>query len=247
MHNYATQKILQQLDALILFRRKIKSGVTVYQSGSRFKALYMVKSGLVKTETILEDGRIQITGFYMSGEIVGFDGIATDFHTCTSIALDDSEICTIPFDGMNQFSQSPAEIKHHFFKLMSREIVRNHGMMLLLGSMFTEERVAVFLLNLSERLYARGYSPLELKLRMRREEIASFLGMKIETLSRILSKFQDQGLLEVHQKIIRIIDINELKNAIDKHQAFNHKESRLLTKFDTHSSLQQAHSLRANV
>lgn len=243
----ATQTLLQQLDDLILFRKKIKHGATIYHSGSPFKALYAVKSGYVKTETLLEDGRIQVTGFYMPGEILGFDGIATGEHGCTSVALDDSEICIIAFDVENGFHQSSVALGHHFYQMMSREIVRNYTMMLLLGSMQTEERVAAFLLNLSERFFLRGYPPLELKMRMKREEIASYLGMKIETLSRVLSKFQEQGLLEVHHKNIRIVHLNGLKKAIVKHETCTSKQSQSSIHSDRPTPRHHANNPMVNV
>jgi len=216
MPKTASQNLLQKLDSLISVRKHIKFGTTIYHTGSHFHALYAVKSGFIKTETLHEDGRVQITGFYMSGEILGFDGIATDQHICTSVALEDSEICTIPLSWVERFNQGSDEISHHFYKLMGREIVRDHTIMLILGSMQTEERVAAFMLNLSQRLQARGYSPYTLTLRMKREEIGSYLGMKIETVSRILTKFQELGLLEVQQKNIRILDMNGLKKAISQ-------------------------------
>lgn len=212
----ASSGLLQKLDSLISVRKRIKAGTVIYHTGSHFHALYAVKSGFIKTETLHEDGRMQITGFYMSGEILGFDGIAIDHHICTSVALEDSEICIIPLNWVERFNHGSDELQHHFFKLMSREIVRDHTIMLLLGSMQTEERVAAFMLNLSQRFQARGFSPYTLTLRMKREEIGSYLGMKIETVSRILTKFQEQGLLEVQQKNIQILDMEGLKKAVSQ-------------------------------
>jgi len=212
----ASPNLLQKLDTLISVRKRIKSGTVLYHAGSRFHSLFAIKSGFIKTESMHEDGRMQITGFNMPGEIFGFDGIATDQYICTSTALEDSEVCIIPLNWIEHFSHETEDIQHHFYKLMSREIIRDHTMMLLLGSMHTEERLAAFMLNLSQRLRARGYSPYALTLRMKREEIGSYLGMKIETVSRILSKFQEQGLLEVQQKNIRILDMNGLRKAISQ-------------------------------
>ncbi|MDI1361782.1 helix-turn-helix domain-containing protein [Methylotenera sp.] len=212
----ASSHLLKKLDMLISVRKRVKAGSIIYHTGSQFHAIYAVKSGFIKTEILHEDGRMQITGFYMSGEILGFDGIATDHHICTSIALENSEICIIPLSWIERFNQGSDELQRHFYKLMGREIVRDHTIMLLLGSMQTEERVAAFMLNLSQRFQARGLSPYSLTLRMKREEIGSYLGMKIETVSRILTKFQEQGLLEVQQKNIRILDMNGLKRAISQ-------------------------------
>lgn len=209
--------LLKKLDELVYIRRRIKCGAILYHTGSHFHALYAVKSGFIKTENLHDDGRAQITGFYMSGEFFGFDGIATDAHICTSVALEDSEVCIIPLDRVEHFNHGLEELQHHFYKLMSREIVRDHTIMMLLGSMHSEERVAAFMLNLSQRFQLRGYSPYNLILRMKREEIGSYLGMKVETVSRIFSKFQEQGLLEVHQKNILILDMQGLKKMIGQH------------------------------
>lgn len=210
----ASQELLEKLEALIYVRKRIKTGATLYHNGSHFHAVYAVKSGFIKTENLHDDGRAQITGFYMSGEILGFDGIASESHVCTATALEDSEVCVIPLDRIEHFNSELNALKHHIYKLMSREIVRDHTIMMLLGSMHSEERVAAFLLNLSHRFYLRGYSANNLMLRMKREEIGSYLGMKIETVSRIFTKFQEQGILEVHQKNILILDINGLKKTI---------------------------------
>jgi CRP/FNR family transcriptional regulator len=139
----------------------------------------------------------------MAGELLGLDGISTDRHTCDAVALEDSQVCVIPYDQLEDLSREFTDLQHQFHKIMSREIVRDHGVMLLLGSMRAEERLAAFLLNLTQRLQARGFSASELVLRMTREEIGSYLGLKLETVSRTFSKFQDDGILEVKQRQIR--------------------------------------------
>ena len=147
----------------------------------------------------------------MAGELMGIDGIDDDCHNCDAIALEDSEVCVIPYARFEELSHKFPSLQRHFHKVMSREIVRDHGVMLLLGSMRAEERLAAFLLNLSQRFTARGFSASDFILRMTREEIGSYLGLKLETVSRSFSKFQDDGLLAVHQKHIRIADIAGLK------------------------------------
>ncbi len=207
-----------QLDQLVGARRKLKRGHHLYRAGDPFEAIYAIKMGFFKTDILLEDGRDQVTGFQMAGEILGMDGIGTDVHTCNSIALEDSEICIIPFAQLEHLSREVQALQHHFHKVMSREIVRDHGVMMLLGTMRAEERLAAFLLNLSQRFTARGYSPQEFHLRMTREEIGSYLGLKLETVSRAFSRFQDEGLISVHQKHIRILDNAGLKRLLN-HQS----------------------------
>ena len=209
---------ITQLDHLVAGRRKVKRGHHLYRAGDAFEAIYAIKMGFFKTDILLEDGRDQVTGFQMAGEILGMDGIGTDFHTCNSIALEDSEICIIPFAQLEQLSREVQALQRHFHQVMSREIVRDHGVMMLLGTMRAEERLAAFLLNLSQRFTARGYSPQEFHLRMTREEIGSYLGLKLETVSRAFSRFQDDGLISVHQKHIRILDGTGLKRLLN-HQS----------------------------
>lgn len=209
-------ELLEKLDALVYARKKVKAGTAIYHAGEKFGGLYAVKAGFVKTETLNNDGRVQVTGFYMMGEIFGFDGIANDEHACSAIALEDTVVCIIPLERIEHISQEFEQLRHHFYKLMSREIVRDHTVMMLLGSMQGEERLAAFLLNLSQRLHDRGYSPYDLVLRMKRDEIGSYLGMKVETVSRAFTKFQDQGLLNVRQKNIRIHDVPGLQKLVGR-------------------------------
>jgi len=208
---------LKNLDEIVSIRRHIESGDTFYHAGTSFQGLYAVKSGFIKILNHHPDGRLQINGFYMMGEIFGFDGIAMHEHVFTAVAIEDSEICLIPFHSIGQMGQEVERLKHHLYTLMSGEISRNYTMMMLLGSMKAEARLATFLLNLSKRYQMRGYSPMDLILRMTREEIGSFLGIKIETVSRIFSKFQAQGLLKVHLKNIEILDMQLLKTISNQH------------------------------
>jgi CRP/FNR family transcriptional regulator len=181
-------------------RRRIKRGEHLYRAGDTFDAIYAIRSGFFKTDVLLEDGRDQVTGFQMAGELLGLDGISTEHHTCNAIALEDSEICAIPSQRLESLSREIHTLQHHFHKVMSREIVRDHGVMMLLGTMRAEERLAAFLLNLSQRFTARGFSHAEFYLRMTREEIGSYLGLKLETVSRAFSRFQEEGHIAVQQK-----------------------------------------------
>jgi CRP/FNR family transcriptional regulator len=202
---------LQRLDHLVGARRSVARGQTLFRAGESFTSLYAVRTGFFKTRVGAEDGRDQVTGFQMAGELLGLDGISTDRHSCDAVALEDSQVCVIPYAQLESLSREFTELQHQFHKIMSREIVRDHGVMLLLGSMRAEQRLAAFLLNLTKRLEARGFSPRALLLRMTREEIGSYLGLKLETVSRTFSKFQDDGLLEVRQREIRILDAEGLQ------------------------------------
>jgi CRP/FNR family transcriptional regulator, anaerobic regulatory protein len=206
---------LEKLDTLVAKRRTVPRGDALFRSGDSFLSLYAVRTGFFKTCVSSEDGRDQVTGFQMAGELLGLDGISHDRHNCDAVALEDSQVCVIPFAQLEELSRDFTPLQHQFHKIMSREIVRDHGMMLLLGSMRAEERLAAFLLNLTQRLQARGFSASSLILRMTREEIGSYLGLKLETVSRTFSKFQDDGLLEVKQRHIRIVDQAGLRQLIN--------------------------------
>lgn len=210
----STEQMLK-LDSLVSTRRSVPRGDTLFRSGESFQSLYAVRTGFFKTCVASEDGRDQVTGFQMAGELLGLDGIGTERHTCDAVALEDSQVCIIPFHQLEDLSREVSDLQRQFHRIMSREIVRDHGVMLLLGSMRAEERLAAFLLNLTQRLQSRGFSASELVLRMTREEIGSYLGLKLETVSRTFSKFQDEGLLEVKQRQIRILDQQGLQTLVN--------------------------------
>ncbi len=206
---------LRRIDELVTNRRSVKRGNALFHNGERFTSLYSVRTGFFKTSLTTEDGRDQVTGFQMAGEIMGLDGIGSEQHTCDAIALEDAEVCVMPFNRIEEIAREVGALQKHVHRIMSREIVREHGVMLLLGSMRAEERLAAFLLNLLQRLQARGFSHSELILRMTREEIGSYLGMKLETVSRTFSKFADEGLIEVRQRHIRIHDAEALGRVVN--------------------------------
>ena len=206
---------LNRIDDLVAVRRKVKRGTPLFRTGERFTNLFAIRTGFFKTSVASEDGRDQVTGFQMAGEVMGLDGIVNDFHTCDAIALEDAEVCVMPFDRIEELSREVNALQRHVHKIMSREIVRENGVMLLLGSMRAEERLAAFLLNLVQRLHARGFSQNELVLRMTREEIGSYLGLKLETVSRTFSKFAEDGIVEVKQRYVRIISPDALQDIVN--------------------------------
>ena len=206
---------VERLDSLMFSRRKVKAAQTLYREGDRFQFIYAVRSGTFKSSLTLADGREQVGGFYMAGELMGLDGVANGAHASSTTALEDTEVCAIPFAHFAEVAASNPGMQHVVTRLMSREIVREHSLMVLLGSMNAEERLAAFLLNLSQRMKARGYSASEFHLRMSRAEIGSYLGMTLETVSRTFSAFQQQRLLEVDKRHIRITDLDGLTRAFE--------------------------------
>jgi CRP/FNR family transcriptional regulator len=202
---------MKKLDEVVATRRRVKQGDRLFSYGDVFTSLYAIRTGFFKTCVSTADGREQVTGFQMAGEIIGLDGIVTDHHSCNAVALEDAEVCVMPFAKVEDLSREFPLLQRHVHKIMSREIVRENSVMMLLGNMRAEERLAAFLLNLVQRLHARGFSQSELTLRMSREEIGSYLGMKLETVSRAFSKFSDEGIIEVKQRYVRILNSDALK------------------------------------
>ena len=195
-------------EGLEFTRKRVKRGESLYRAGGIYDSIFAVRSGFFKSNVVLEDGRDQVTGFHMAGEVLGMDGIGTGRHAADAIALEDSEVSIIPAKRLEE----PA-LQRQLQKVMSRELVRGQGVIMLLGTMHAEERLAAFLLNLSQRFVACGFSPSEFHLRMTRDEIGSHIGLSLETVSRLFSRFQDHGYIAVHQKHIRILDILGLKAA----------------------------------
>ena len=199
----------ERLREIVRTRIRLRRGECLLRAGARFDSLYAVRSGFFKSSVVLEDGRDQVMGFHMAGEILGMDGIGAGSHAADVVALEDSEVCVIPDESL----EDPV-VQRQLRKVMSRELVRDQGVMMLLGTMRAEERVAAFLLNLSQRFLMRGYSPIEFHLRMTREEIGSYIGLSLETVSRLFSRFQDERLIAVNQKHVRILDVAGLKAAM---------------------------------
>jgi len=205
---------IERLERLMSARRRLRRGQHLYRAGDAFDSLFAIRNGFLKTDVLGEDGRDQVTGFQMAGELLGLDGIGQGHHTCNARALEDSDVCVIPYDKLEGASREIEGLQRNLMKLLSREIVRDHGLMMLLGTMRADERLAAFLLNLSQRFMARGWSPAEFHLRMTREEIGSYLGLKLETVSRAFSRFHEDQLICVQQRHIRILDTVGLRKVL---------------------------------
>ena len=205
---------ISELEGLLGNRTKLKKGDALFHNGATFTALYAVKLGSLKTTVLSDDGREQVSGYHMPGDLLGLDGLGDDRHGCEAVALEDTEICVLPFARIEELARHVPSLQHNLHRFLSREIERDHRVMLLLGSMRAEERLAAFLLNLAQRFEARGYSRHDFHLRMSREEIGSYLGLKLETVSRLFSKFQEEGLVMVAGRSVKIIDMPILKQLV---------------------------------
>jgi CRP/FNR family transcriptional regulator, anaerobic regulatory protein len=202
---------IDRLDKIIGRRRRLVQGERLYRMDEPFRNLYAVRFGHFKTYQINAAGEAQITGFQMAGELLGMDAIGTDRHQCDAVALEDSEVCEIPFAHLEDlFAQVPALLRH-FHRIMSQEITREQNVMLLLGNMRAEQRFAVFLVNLAARYAARGYSATRFQLRMSREDIGNYLGLTIESISRLLSRFKKMGFVQVDKRDVILLEPARLK------------------------------------
>ncbi|WP_175730051.1 helix-turn-helix domain-containing protein [Burkholderia ambifaria] len=199
-----------RLDAIICSTRHVRQGDSLFRTDDPFQSIYAVRAGSFKTVMMHRDGREHVNGFQIAGETLGMDGIGTGRHCCDAIALEDSVVCIIPFVALEAACREMKSMQHFLYQMLSSEIVRESSQMLLLGTMSAEQRVAHFLLNLSSRFEARGYSASEFNLRMTREEIGCYLGMKLETVSRMFSRFHRESLVETRGKRVRIIDAQAL-------------------------------------
>ena len=209
------------LDRFIIHNLHIARDGAVCRAGCDFHSLYAVRSGFVKGTVTHDDGRERVTSLHMPGELIGMDAINTGKYMCDAVALEDSSVCAIPFGELERLTRDIPTLQQHLHRTMSREIAHDYGVMLLLGSMRAEERIAVFLVSLSKRYAARGYSATRINLRLKREDIGSYLGLKHETVSRVLSRFQEGQLIAVQGKEIAIKDLDRLKQIInydDAHQ-----------------------------
>ena len=202
---------LRALDAIATKRKQFRKGSALYRAGDPFVALHAIRLGSCKTTILAEDGREQITGYHMHGDIIGLDGIATEKYGCEAVALEDTEASALPFDRLEELARAFPPLQHLLHGLLSRGISHDQNMMLTLGSRKAEERLTGFLLNLSDRYTKRGYSSTEFVLRMTRAEIGSYLGLQLETISRLFSRLERKGLIEFQGRCVRLCDLPSLR------------------------------------
>jgi len=209
---------LTRIDTLVIHRIKIKRGSHLKRLNNGHQSLNIIRTGYFKTVLSTHDGRDQVLGFHMSGDSIGLAGELNDLHSCKVTALEDSTVCVIPFTHIESVANSANKLHSHIRHLFSVEINRENSVMLFLGSMNSQERVATFLLQLSESYGERGFSPLDLNLKMSRYDIASYLGLKHETVSRTLARFIKSKLIHLHLRELKIINLVALNSlALDKH------------------------------
>lgn len=202
---------LEELDSIIKRRRPLKRGEHLFHVGSPFQAIYAVRSGSIRTYVPTEDGHEQVTGFHLPGELLGLDAIHLQHHPCAAKALETTSLCEIPFDRLEELSTNLPSLQHQLLTVMSKEILHDQSLMMLLGKKSAEERLAALLLSLSDRYQRRGFSPTDFHLSMSRNDIGNYLGLAVETVSRLFSRFQEEGVLNVQRKHICIQDLPKLR------------------------------------
>jgi CRP/FNR family transcriptional regulator len=212
---------ISKIDSLVNERVRLKKGESLYRQGDTLTAVYGIKFGTLKTEYALPDGREQITGFHLPGEMLGLDGIGNNQYQSNAVALEDSEACVVKFSEFETLARQIPSLQQQFHRILSKELTQDQRHLLSLGSLRAEERLASFLLNFSDRLAARGYSPNEYHLRMSREEIGSYLGIQLETVSRLFSRFTESGLIQIKQRHLKLIDMDGLLELAGKSRAIN--------------------------
>ena len=202
---------LDLLDKLTQQSRRIESGSWLFRSGQPFKSLYAVRTGSMKTTVVTHDGEDRVVGFHLPGDVLGLEAFSLKFHHCAAIALEDTSVCELPYKNLNELCQKAPAISRRFMALMSGEIADKHETMLMLGKKPAELRIAALLLNLSSRFQDRGFPAQQLRLSMSRYDIASYLGLAAETVSRLLGHINDEGIIEVNRKTIKIRDMAHLQ------------------------------------
>ncbi len=203
---------IDKLDSIVQRGKPLQKGEHLYQEGGPFSSVYAVRSGALKAYRVTDDGREQVTGFYFPGEILGMDGIAKNSHACSARALETSAVCEIPFSALAELSTKMPTLQRHFFQLMSREITEDQQLITLLSKNTAEERIAALMLSISARNARRKLSSTRFRLPMSRIDIGNYLGLTVETVSRVFSRLQKLDILEVSNKEITILDVHALQN-----------------------------------
>ncbi|MBS0327666.1 MAG: helix-turn-helix domain-containing protein [Proteobacteria bacterium] len=192
----------------------VRKGAALFRAGERSTALYAIRLGSFKTQVVTDDGHEQVSGYHMTGDVIGSDGIGGSAHDCEAVALEDAEVYVLPFERIEALAREDIGFQRSLHRVLAGEIARERGVMVMLGTMRAEQRLASFLIDLARRYHERGYSGSEFVLRMTREEIGSHLGLTLETVSRLFSRFRDSGLIDVRGRVVKLLDRAALKRII---------------------------------
>lgn len=203
---------LRLLETIVRNRKMFKRGDLLYRAGDPLRAIHAIRCGSIKTYVLTNDGRVQITGFHVTGELLGLGAIAANHYASEARALESTMVCEVPIQVLEAYSEEIPSIRQQMLKILSQEILDNQELMLLLGKKNAEERLATFLLSLSRRFEKRSYSPTKFNLSMSRSDIGNYLGMAEETVCRIFTRFQDESLLTTERRQVQLYDLDRLKS-----------------------------------
>lgn len=202
---------VQRLDSIIQRGKPLQKNQHLYREGDEFESVFAVRSGTIKAYKITDQGREQVTGFYFPGEIFGMDGIDSNSHASAAKALETATVCEIPFGSLSKLSALIPNLQGHFFRLMSREIVEDKQLITLLSKNSADERIAALLLSISRRNARRNLSASQFRLPMSRVDIGNYLGLTVETVSRVFGRMQKLEILLVDNKEVEVLDAQGLK------------------------------------
>lgn len=211
-----THDDLYRLETVVKQGKIFDRGELVFHQCDPFKSCFAVQGGAIKTYFVSADGEKQVTGFYLPGEVIALDSVDTDHYSCSAEALERSSLCEIPLNRLEELAAQIPSLQHHFFQLMSHEIQNSQQMSMLLSRKTAEERLATFLLSLSSRFCRRRLSPTQFRLPMARNDIANYLGLAVETVSRVLTRFQKQELVSFQGRNCTLVDIDGLKDIVHR-------------------------------
>jgi CRP/FNR family transcriptional regulator len=206
---------MQALDDIVKRQLPYQPGHHVFRAGDRSRALFTVRSGALKSYCTTEDGDEQVLGFTLPGELVGLDGMSTGAYASNSVVLETASICELPYNKLEDLCRSLSGLNRQMMRVVSKEITTDQEMLLLLGKRNAEERLAAFLLSLSGRYKVRGLSTTEFNLPMSRQDIGNYLGLAIETVSRLFAHFQKDRLLKVNRRNIELLDMQRLRAMVE--------------------------------
>lgn len=201
---------LSVLDTLVKTRKTMKRGDLLYRAGDQFRAIYAIRGGSVKSSIVTGDGRVQVTGFHVAGKVLGLDSILTNHYNCDVTAMETTGVCEVPYSRFEELGREIPDLQNKMLKIMSQEILDIRELMILLGKMKGEERLATYLLSMANGLGKRGSPSAKFKMSMSRSDIANYLGLAEETISRIFTRFQEEGLISLQRRNITINDFDRL-------------------------------------
>lgn len=218
-HSVGGDADLSVLDTLVRSRRTIKRGEVLYRAGEPFRAIYAIRGGSIKTFILADDGRVQVTGFQFAGEVLGLDAITIGHYNCTATAMETTSVCEVPFARFDELGDEIPDFQRSMLEVMSHEIHHCHELMMLLGKKNAEERLSTFLLNMSSRLEKRNFAHTRFSMSMSRGDIGNYLGMAEETVSRVFTRLQEDGVITIQRRHITLNSLDQLRVMAGRKQA----------------------------